>query len=273
MRTFLFKQYLRLLLIFATSLLTPAAFLQAETNADSVKQTPNQALAATFAKIIENAIPLEYEKRKDWGKTKNVTVGLRNKGLKIYRRKKPVNHGVWKHYRINLVNPTEKFSVDVRNLRAIDSGRVAFTMLINAKLDARGSAKVFQYGVHVITLVVEGDTEIELALDCEVGAQVGFVAGLPSVTIEPQIVDARVDLAEFHLRRISKAKGPLVKELSSSLRRQIEHELKGPKLTAKLNRAIEKNRDHLELSINDLLDSSWWPLASLPDVQHATQTQ
>ena len=269
MRTILSKDYRRLFLVLVVYLHVPMAVLCAAKISEVDQPAKHQTLANAFAKIIESAIPLEYEKRKDWGKTKNITVGLRNEGLKLYRRKKAVKHGVWKHYQVKHIDPAENFSVQVRDLKTVEGGRMAFTMLINAKLDARGSAKVFQYGVHVITLVIEGDTEIELILDCEVGAKVQFKAGLPSVAIDPQVVDTHVDLSEFHLRRVSSAKGPLVKEMSSSLRKLIEHELEGPKLTKKLNRAIEKNRDHLELGMSDLVDSDWWPVANLPMVQKA----
>ena len=255
----------------ATSQIQAAGKLDASPANDS--QTPNSAesssLAKTFAKLIESTIPVEYEKKKDWGKTKNITVGLRNDGLKVKRRKKAVNHGVWKHYRVQLLNPEEKFGVRIHNLRPKDGGRIAFTMVVNAKLDTWARAKVYQYGVHVVALEIVGDTEMKLSLACEVGAQLQMVAGLPSVTIDPQVTDAKITLSNFHLRRVSNAKGPLVKELSSSLRRAIEHELRGPKLTAKLNRAIDKKRDRLQLSMSELLGSSWWPLAQLPDLQPA----
>ena len=273
MRPFLSKLLLNLLVLNLLVVQKPDEHVYAEqTNLEEI-ESPQQTLANAFATIIEKSIPLEYEKRKDWGKTRNITVGLRNQGLKIYRRKKEVNHGVWKHYQIKQIDPEENFSVQVRNLKTIDGGRLAFTMLIDARLDARGSAKVYQYGVHVVTLVIEGDTHIQLELDCEVGARMQLVAGLPGVVVEPRVTDARLDLSKLHLRRISHAKGPLVKELSHGVQRTIEHELKGPKLTKKLNRAIERNRDHLEFSVSELLDSSWWPLASLPDLEKTTESR
>ncbi len=274
---------------FASALLTTAccltlavSCLQAEQNRSASQSTSTQtasdttshdALATTFAKLIESAIPVEYDKKKDWGKTKNLTVGLHNKGLKIKRRKKAVKHGVWKHYRVKLVNPEEKFAVRIDNLRSVDDGRFSFTLVILAKLDTWIRAKVYQYGVHLIAVEITGDTEMELSLDCEVGVQLRFVDGLPSVTIDPRVANSHLALSNFHLRRISNAKGPLVKELSSGLRRVIEHELKGPKLTAKLNRAIDRKRDRLELSMSELVDSSWWPLARLPELEQATRSR
>ena len=96
-----------------------------------------------------------------------------------------------------------------------------------------------------------------LALDCEVAARLD----LGTVTIDPRVVDARLQLSNFRLRRVSNAKGPVVRELGEGLQKLIEHELKGPKLVAKLNRAIDKKRDRLTLDFADLLESAWRPLA------------
>lgn len=236
---------------------------------DAAKTT----LANTFASLIEQAVPLDYEKRKDWGRTKNITVGVRNDGWKLYRRKKAVNHGVWKHYRVRLLDPEKSLNVQIENLRAIDGGRVGFTLILSARLDTWARAKVYQYGIHLIALEFVGDADFRLALDCEVGVKLHTKADAPGVAIDPKVVDARLTLSNLNVRRISNADGPIVRELSSGLRRVIEHELKGPKLVAKLNRAIDKRRDRLELGVSDLLDSSWWPLANLPDVQRGMSAQ
>jgi len=227
------------------------------------------ALAHTFAELIEQAVPLEYDKKKDWGKTKNITVGLHNKGLKLSRRKKAVNHGVWKHYKVKLIDPEENLAVRIKNLNAVDGSRVRFTLVLEARINTWARAKVYQYGIHLIALEVLGDTDIELALDCEVGVRLHTEKGAPGLAIDPRVVGARLNLSNFRIHRVSNAKGPLVHELSSGLRRAIEHELDGPKLVAKINRSIDKRRDRLELGFGDLLESSWWPLASLPDVQTA----
>ena len=228
------------------------------------------SLAQVFASLVRQAIPPQYEKQKDWGRTKNVTVGLRADGLKIHRRKKPVNHGVWKHYKINLVKPEEDLQVKVDRLQMLDGGRIAFTLEISARLDCWMRAKIYQYGIHLIALEIVGDTRFQLVLNCEVAARIETAEGVPRVVIDPRVTDAKLSLHDLKLRRISNADGPLVKEFSSELREVIEDKLEGPKLTAKLNRAIDKKRKNLTLSLSDLLDSSWWPLARLPDLRRAT---
>jgi hypothetical protein len=267
-----------LLLLFSYVLLM--ARLYAETVAPSPPTTEKplvdaarDSLAWTFARLIEDAIPAHYDKQKDWGKTKNITVGVRNEGFKLKRLKKPVKHGVWKHYQVWQVNPDENLRARIENLRTLDGGRVGFTLVLSAKLDLWARAKIYQYGVHLIALEVEGQTGFDLAIDCEVGARLKGGDDDTRVAVEPKVNGASLTLHSFRLNRVSDAKGPLVRELGDEIKKLVERELQGPKLAAKLNRAIDKKRDRLEFSLPGFVDSSWWPLSSLPDVERALKEQ
>ncbi|MEM9658462.1 MAG: hypothetical protein AAF961_08885, partial [Planctomycetota bacterium] len=68
---------------------------------------------------------------------------------------------------------------------------------------------------------------------------------------------SRVELREFKIRRVSNLHGPLVRELSGGVRRLLERELQGPRLTAKINRSIDKRRDRLAFSLSDFSKSGW----------------
>lgn len=223
---------------------------------------PSRAkLAASISQLLEEAVPVNYDKRKDWGAQTEMVVGLRTEGgglhTTFHRRKKQVDHGVWKHYRVRVIEPEQNLSVQLTRLQPIAPGRVGFTLRIDAKLDAWARAKVYQYGVHLIALEVEGDTRMILDLSGEIGLQVTAVDGAPGMSVDPRVTDARLQLDDFHIRRVSEARGPLVKELSGSVRRVIEEEANGPQLVEKLNRAIDKKRDRLVFSTADWLKSPW----------------
>ena len=141
--------------------------------------------------------------------------------------------------------------MEIENLRALETGRVAFTLTLQAKFDLWARAKIYQYGIHIIALETLGDATIDLAIDCEIGMSFQTQKGTAGIAIDPQVTGARLDITDFHLRRVSNAKGPLVRELGEELPRIIERELQGPKLVAKINRAIEKKRDRLELSFGN----------------------
>jgi hypothetical protein len=223
---------------------------------------PSRAkLAAQISQLLEDAIPVNYDKRQDWGAQTEMVVGLRTEGsglhTKIHRRKKMVDHGVWKHYRLRVVEPEQNLSVQLTRLEPIAPGRVGFTLRIDAKLDAWARAKIYQYGVHLIALEVEGDMRMILDLSGEIGLQVAAANGSPGMSVDPRVTEARLNLEEFHLRRVSEARGPIVKGLSGGIRRLVKEEANGPQLVEKLNRAIDKKRDRLVFSTSDWLKSPW----------------
>src|SRR5262245_32619577 len=95
------------------------------------------ALEQMVARLIHRAIPLEYEKKKDWGATKEIPVGVRVEGKPFHyhvnRRTKAVNHGVWKHYKVRIVDPQKDLAVTVANLQPLGGGRVGCTLQLDAK--------------------------------------------------------------------------------------------------------------------------------------------
>ena len=90
------------------------------------------------AGMIADAIPREVARTKDWGKTKNITSGVRSSGnffdFDIHRKKSAVNHGVWKSYRVSLVEPDENLVVRIENLNPVAADRVTFTLFVTARL-------------------------------------------------------------------------------------------------------------------------------------------
>jgi hypothetical protein len=207
------------------------------------------ALASTLSQLIREAIPLSYDKQKDWGAAREITVGYRVDGkpfhYHVHRRKKAVEHGVWKHYKLRVVEPDKNLRVRLRDLRPVAPGRMAFTLELESKLDAWARAKIYQYGVHIIALEVEGDLQMRIQIEGEIALQATAANGAAAIAAHPVVTHAKLSLDELRIRRISDARGPIVRELSDGIRSIVEDELNGPHLTAKLNRAIEKKRDRL----------------------------
>jgi hypothetical protein len=74
--------------------------------------------------LVDETIPRDYEKREGWGRETEIVTGVRvreKNGLpRISKRTKRVNHGVWKRYRVALVNPEEKLKFALHDLQAAD---------------------------------------------------------------------------------------------------------------------------------------------------------
>ncbi|HEX6962629.1 MAG TPA: hypothetical protein VF175_12225 [Lacipirellula sp.] len=231
--------------------------------AQESSQQENAALTSTLTQLIRDAIPLAYDKQKDWGATREITIGYRVDGkpfhYHVHRRKKAVEHGVWKHYRLRHIDPANNLRVRLRDLHAIAPGRMGFTLELESKLDAWARAKVYQYGVHLIALEMEADLRLRVEIRGEVGLQATIVNGAAAMAVQPVVTDAKLALDELNIRRVSEARGPIVRELSDGVRGILEDELNGPHLAAKLNRAIEKKRDRLTFAAGDLIAQGWWP--------------
>lgn len=228
----------------------PSALPAGDSTPENIK-TP-EGLAAALSELLYEAIPREYEKKKDWDRKKNITVGLKTDGdwykFRVRRRKKAVNHGTWKYYKVKMIDPEEHLDVRIENLRSLKAGQIAFSCFFESKLEYVAKARIYNRGVHIITLSGEGTTGLRLWLDCEVTLKLTPATVMSGLAIQPEVVNARLELDDFDLDRVSKAKGPLVHELGDGLRFFIEEELDGPKLAAKLNRAIEKKKDRLRFA-------------------------
>lgn len=217
-------------------------------------------VAEVVAGLIADVIPRRYERTKDWGRTKRITTGVRSSGnffeFDIHRRKTEVKHGVWKRYRVAMVDPDKTLDVRIENLRSAGPGRIACTLLVAAKLDGWARAKVYNRGIHLIALEAVCETKVRLRLDVEVAIEAAPSAYLTGIAVRPVVTGARLKLDDFRLTRVSDVRGPIVRELGDGLRHLIEDELDGPKLVAKLNRSIEKRHDRLQLTPERLLGLS-----------------
>lgn len=232
------------MLALGASLLLSPSPCQANDNASR-----NQLLSETLAELVEEVLPREYEKAKNWGHTKRITTGVRNDGIKLYRRKQEVSHGTWKKYRLKLVDPEENLQVRVENVHTLDGGGTGLTLTVDAKVTGWSQQRSYNRGVHLLTLTAEADADVTIAIDCEVRGKMvkeGFA-------IDPKVTDARLDLREFKLTRFGEATGKVAEELGKGIEHFALEELDGENLTAKLNRAIDKKRDRLVLSPSKLL--------------------
>jgi hypothetical protein len=236
----------------------------------AVAQTPGPSAAAepqfgtALGRLLTAAIGSKYEKRQDWGRTRRITVGLRTEGqgfrMQLRRRKKDVPHGTWKHYRIEQRAGQGAPQVAVEELGIGPDRQLQFRLRVRTQLDYWARAKVYQYGVHLIALEAQGNADVTVALQGTCGLVWGSRAGMPVVGLRPNVTTADLTIHDFRLERISNAHGPLIHELGEAVQRLIEHEYQGPVLTERINRAIAKQQDELELSLAELVTHGWQDL-------------
>ena len=79
--------------------------------------------------------------------------------------------------------------------------------------------------MQLLAVSAEADARAKLWFDMALRWKWDSDSLVSGVTLEPRVVDARLALHDFRLRRISKLDGPAVRELSNSLREVVEHVL------------------------------------------------
>ena len=82
----------------------------------------------------------------------------------------------------------------------------------------------------------------------------------PDIMFHPVVKDAKLDLVQFKLKRISHADGPIIRQLGDGLEDVLrlyidEH---NDEIARKINRQIQKEQDDFRFSLHDLMKHSWF---------------
>lgn len=212
--------------------------------------------------VLDN-LPDDFEDTKKWGHTRERWDGLkvRMDGLKLRtkRRRKEVNHGIWKRYKITLIEPEERLLVKITNWQQRGIGTVAFDLNLAARLNLVGRRQKWNNGVRVYSVTAEAIADVRLTIGMQVSTRLDTSKFPPDVILEPLAESATAQLGQFKLQRISRADGPVVRELGDGLEKILRKKLaeKNDKLVEKVNRQFEKKADDLRLSVSDVVKHKW----------------
>jgi len=203
--------------------------------------------------------PTEYEEKPGWGDQKRITVGAKLRTndwkVRIEKRHKEVNDGLWRHYKVWLDRPKQNLKVKIAGLRRIGDGRVAFTTRIIAPLGAFARHTQWERGLQLYSISAEATAKVELKLEMEVGFRVVPKGYFLAVAVEPAVVGVDLKLHDFELDRISKFAGNPANAPKGTTQKQLSK--RESKLKLSLNASIAKRIDRLTLSPADLAKSAW----------------
>lgn len=236
------------------------------------RQATLERLQATLRALAVAHLPDRYVDEKGWNKKDRridgVDVTFYRGKLETRRKYKEVNHGLWKRYEIELIDPVNRLSASVLDVRLDEQGTPRFRMSLRAPLIARGQTAQWALGVQVFSLGAEATAEVELIVDGSCRILPAATVFGPTLRLDPHVDAAAVTLHSFRLDRLGQARGDVAEELGEALetvvRQQIESS--GDRVAAKLNAAIEKRRDRLVLTLPEFRKSSWgdWLLERAP---------
>lgn len=237
-----------------------------------VTRTPDSADAGSkidqlLTELILDSIPHHFEETKDWGATSERWDGIKfhrdGLRLKTHRRKKVVNHGTWKKYSAELLDPNQEFSVQIKNMHETASGNFAFDVLFGAHLRIAARQSKWVKGVQLYSLSAQGHARVRLEVSIELEVKMDPSSFPPDMVFVPVATDADLVLEDFRLDRISKVGGEVAQQVSKNVRSTLDQKIqkKKHKLIEKINKQLAKQKDKLRLSIADAVQSQWTGMA------------
>lgn len=216
-----------------------------------------------LTRLALDSIPHTFTEDKNWGKQDERWDGIkwRRDGWRIStnRRKKVVNHGTWRKYSTELINPQQEFSVQLKNIHKLDNGKTAFDVHFTARLKIDGRESKWVKGVQLYSLSAEGTAKVRLKVSCELGVTMDITRFPPDLIFSPVATAADLIVDEFRIDRISKAGGEFAQQVTKIVRKELDKEIKEKedKLVDKINKQLTKKKDKLKLSIADALQSKF----------------
>ncbi|MES1213633.1 MAG: hypothetical protein ABUL64_03520 [Singulisphaera sp.] len=228
-----------------------------------------QSLAELVRTILLENLPQEIAGENDWGQQREVASGLRferqNGRLRVEKRTKEVNDGLWTNYRVTLVDPNQNLHVQIAGLRRMGPGRLAFQLFLSAKLDGVARYERWRRGVKMLNFKVDAGSTIEAQLDCEVALHIVPSKFLGDLVVEPKVLGVKLALADIDLARVSRVDGRAAEELGDRLRHALDKELRSRQdhVAAKLNDAARAHPERLRFSSDRLLAAGMATAADL----------
>lgn len=133
----------------------------------------------------------------NWDRTVQAANGIHWHGKGIHIHAETVyaskNHGTWQSVCLTAVNPNETLTLDIREMRAPNPGRLTFKVFVS--LDARAvyDQQNWQSGVRLYSGTMRARFRLHLVLDVEVTARLE-----PSATLLPEAV-LRFQVKDSHV--------------------------------------------------------------------------
>ena len=246
-----------------------AAARLARAGEPEVPSFEDEPLSGAIRQAILNELKDKYEDEKNWGHTTEALRGVRVRGqglkLRLEKRTKPVNDGLWQRYVVTLVEPERQLHVSLDKLQLTDKGRIAFALRLSAKLRGEAHIERWERGVKLLGISAQGDATVAATIDCDVGIRFEPGKLTSDVLLDPHVTAISLELIDLDVHRISKLGGKAAHELGDSFTPMVARQLKRreAKLAAKANASIAKQSDRLRLPVNEFITSGWARIQSL----------
>ena len=224
-----------------------------------------QALQAVqwLASFALERMPRTIDGDKNWGDTTRVWAGVKVRfddgKLKTKRRYRKLKHGRWTRYQIELPDVDARHGVSAkihnvefqqRNKTGMPRWQVESTVVAPMKFEAR--VQRWNLGLKLFSVTIEGRMRLRMKSSALIGMDTDYREIPPALVFDPHIQKARINMETFEVERVSHVGGDLAEGWGEVVQEVIlETYIKqlNKRLSAKLNKAIAKERDDLKISI------------------------
>lgn len=205
---------------------------------------------ATFSEILRGilleSLNSEYVDDRHWGGTTRRFDGFRVQGTRISKREREIPHGIWRRFRVNLIQPEKNFHLQFAQLEPTPDGQIPFSIRIQLRARCETTFVWWTYGVKGINGTTVSDVTLQLKLVLNTSPRLKFdlQRPLPRLELRPKIASLSIDLQDLDVRKFGVLHGDIVKVLGDgateaveALIRQQEDKIR-KKLQQKLDEAI-----------------------------------
>ncbi len=236
---------------------------RAQQHAPDTNVPPNGQLREFLETLLEESLPRTFDEEDGWGGTKEVfngwDVDTKNAQIKTKRKWKTANHGTWKRYHLELVDPRQNLDIQIHPPQSKPDGSIDWGIVVSARIHAVAELQEWRRGVRLLGTSCEGEASIRLAWSGNLRYEWDSDQIPPDLILHPVVEQAFVELIDFDLSRISHADGPGVRGLGEGLEGLLHDRVRdqAPRLLEKSNGWIEKHPEKLRLSVQDAITDTW----------------
>jgi hypothetical protein len=256
--------FVRRVLVFGL-LACAAGTLRGSSPETAVDPASREALSVAVRGILAECLPEKFEIKDDWGDQK-----ARFSQLKIHRdgwkldfekKTKDVNHGLWKKVDITPIDPDKQLQFKVVEAKSTGPQSFGFQLFASSPLRVDARIERWRTGVKMFNLSTESTAQVEMILNGTLSFDFATIDGTHTLVLTPRATSVDLRLADLDIHRISKAAGPLVRELGDLVDHPVDNFLDRfeGKITEKLNAAIAKRPEKFRVKLNlPTIDFSGW---------------
>jgi hypothetical protein len=219
--------------------------------------TPANELAGDLRGLLLKNMPDPlYEAAPNWGHQRDrrslQLSGERGEG-RVEIVHGPKNDGVWRKIRITAPNPADNLVFDLRDVRSLDAGKIAFTVFVAADLDFNFTQQRWFAGVRLFDASAKARARVKITLDCQATTRIEPTKELlPDVVFVLQVTkaDLRYDNLVFeHIAGIGGDAARIIGEAAQAFIKEWRPQLERD-LLARANAAIVKAGENKEVRIS-----------------------